>query len=177
MSRTAVWRAAKSDEGPVARAMPTSTGKSRRAEGVNAGGHGNSKTEERDPSVRLREIMSRVNGAEIIRRHGAKFYFRFYLTNAMAEAGIESLELGVRSYNCLKRAGFSTIGQLAEAVAGEEDVLSRIRNCGRRSAEEIKVCLFAYQYESLRPERREAYFLETVALNAMRRSEPDQNRK
>lgn len=132
----------------------------------------NTKAADRDPSIPLREIMSRVNGAEIIRRHGARFHFRFYLTSSMAESGIEMLELSVRSYNCLKRAGFSTIGQLAEAVAGEEDILGKIRNCGKRSAEEIKVRLFVYQYESLKPEKREAYLLETVALNAVRRTEP-----
>ena len=83
----------------------------------------------------------------------------------MAAASIESLELSVRSYNSLKRAGYSTIGELAEAVAGEENVLARIRNCGKKSAEEIMARLFKYQYDQLKPERKDAYLLEVVLLN------------
>ena len=117
------------------------------------------------PEKLLQEIMSQIGDMEIRRRHGAKFRFRFYLTRTMSETSIESLELGVRAYNSLKRAGFSTVGQLAEAVAGEENVLNRIRNCGKKTAEEIMVSLFVYQYESLKPEKREAYLQEVVALN------------
>ena len=109
--------------------------------------------------------MSRLEGVEIRRRHGARFRFRFYLTGTMAGTSIEALELSVRSFNSLRRAGFSTVGELAEAVAGEENVLSRIRNCGRKSADEIMARLFAYQYEQLKPERRDAYLLEIVLLN------------
>lgn len=120
---------------------------------------------DRDPARIVQEIMRRIDGVEIRRRRGAKFRFRFYLTPSMAAASIEMLELSVRSYNSLKRSGFSTIGALAEAVAGEENALSRIRNCGKKSAEEIMVRLFAYQYEQLKPEKRDAYLLETVLLN------------
>ena len=120
---------------------------------------------ERDPAQIIQNILSRIDGVEIRRRHGAKFRFRFYLTPSMAAANIEMLELSVRSYNSLKRAGFGTIGALAEAVAGEENTLSRIRNCGKKSAEEIMARLFAYQYDQLKPEKRDAYLLETVLLN------------
>ena len=120
---------------------------------------------DRDPARIVQEIMSRFEGVEIRRRHGARFRFRFYLTGTMAGTSIEALELSVRSFNSLRRAGFSTVGELAEAVAGEENVLSRIRNCGRKSADEIMARLFAYQYEQLKPERRDAYLLETVLLN------------
>lgn len=54
--------------------------------------------------------------------------------NRSAETPIEELDLSVRSYNCLKRHGIDTLGQL-EAL-NEED-LYRIRNIGKRSVEEI----------------------------------------
>ncbi|MDO8879295.1 MAG: DNA-directed RNA polymerase subunit alpha [Coriobacteriia bacterium] len=48
---------------------------------------------------------------------------------------IEELDLSVRSYNCLKRRGVNTIGQLAEC--SEADLLN-IRNFGAKSIEEVK---------------------------------------
>src|SRR4030081_1928840 len=51
---------------------------------------------------------------------------------------IEELELGVRSYNCLKRAGVQTIGDL---VQKSENELSAIPNFGRKSIEEVKETL------------------------------------
>ena len=60
------------------------------------------------------------------------------------ERPIEELELTVRSYNCLKREGVDTIGQLA--VMTEEDLL-HLRNLGRRSIKEIQAKLAEYGYE------------------------------
>ncbi|MDU2065001.1 MAG: DNA-directed RNA polymerase subunit alpha [Sporomusaceae bacterium] len=48
---------------------------------------------------------------------------------------IEDLDLSVRSYNCLKRAGINTI---AELVQKTEDDMMKVRNLGRKSMEEVK---------------------------------------
>jgi DNA-directed RNA polymerase subunit alpha len=48
---------------------------------------------------------------------------------------IEELDLTVRSYNCLKRQGVNTIGQLTECTEGD---LLNIRNFGAKSIEEVK---------------------------------------
>ena len=53
---------------------------------------------------------------------------------------IEELELGVRSYNCLKRAGIQTVGDL---VQKSESELAAIPNFGRKSIEEVKETLDA----------------------------------
>ena len=53
---------------------------------------------------------------------------------------IEELELGVRSYNCLKRAGVQSVGDL---VQKSESELNAIPNFGRKSIEEIKETLEA----------------------------------
>ena len=127
----------------------------------------------RDQAAVLAAIMGQVSGAEIRRRHGAKFRFRFYLTKSMSETGIESLELSVRAFNSLRRAGIRTIGELAEAVAGEENILTRIRNCGKKSAEEIMIRLFIYQYETMKPEKRDRYLAETVLLNLGEQAEKE----
>jgi DNA-directed RNA polymerase subunit alpha len=51
---------------------------------------------------------------------------------------IEELELGVRSYNCLKRVGIETIGDL---VSKSEAELAAIPNFGKKSIEEVKETL------------------------------------
>ena len=51
---------------------------------------------------------------------------------------IEELELGVRSYNCLKRVGIETIGDL---VTKTENELASIPNFGKKSIEEVKETL------------------------------------
>jgi DNA-directed RNA polymerase subunit alpha len=53
---------------------------------------------------------------------------------------IEELELGVRSYNCLKRAGIQTVGELLQKSESE---LNAIPNFGRKSIEEVKETLDA----------------------------------
>jgi DNA-directed RNA polymerase subunit alpha len=59
-------------------------------------------------------------------------------THAMENFPIEELELGVRSYNCLKRVGIETIGEL---VSKSENELAAIPNFGRKSIEEVKETL------------------------------------
>lgn len=51
------------------------------------------------------------------------------------EMTIEDLDLSVRSYNCLKRAGINTV---AELVQKSEDDMMKVRNLGRKSMEEVK---------------------------------------
>jgi DNA-directed RNA polymerase subunit alpha len=67
--------------------------------------------------------------------------------DGMDEILIEELELGVRSYNCLKRAGIQTVGDLLEKSESE---LNAIPNFGRKSIEEVIETLEA-RGMSLRP--------------------------
>jgi len=60
------------------------------------------------------------------------------LAGGMENFPIEELELGVRSYNCLKRVGIETIGDL---VVKSESELAAIPNFGKKSIEEVKETL------------------------------------
>jgi DNA-directed RNA polymerase subunit alpha len=51
------------------------------------------------------------------------------------EMTIEELDLSVRSYNCLKRAGINTVEELTDR--SEEDMM-KVRNLGKKSLEEVK---------------------------------------
>jgi DNA-directed RNA polymerase subunit alpha len=56
------------------------------------------------------------------------------LKEKMLEMTIEELDLSVRSYNCLKRAGINNVEDLANKT--EEDMM-KVRNLGRKSLEEV----------------------------------------
>ena len=53
----------------------------------------------------------------------------------MLEMSIEELDLSVRSYNCLKRAGINTIADLLDKTI---DDLGKVRNLGKKSIDEIE---------------------------------------
>jgi DNA-directed RNA polymerase subunit alpha len=72
------------------------------------------------------EAAAEAAGAEAPAAHG------------MENFPIEELELGVRSYNCLKRVGIETIGDL---VSKSENELAAIPNFGKKSIEEVKETL------------------------------------
>jgi DNA-directed RNA polymerase subunit alpha len=59
-------------------------------------------------------------------------------SHGMENFPIEELELGVRSYNCLKRVGIETIGDLTSKSEAE---LAAIPNFGRKSIEEVRETL------------------------------------
>jgi DNA-directed RNA polymerase subunit alpha len=63
------------------------------------------------------------------------------LAHGMENFPIEELELGVRSFNCLKRVGIETIGDL---VTKTENELAAIPNFGKKSIEEVKETLAAH---------------------------------
>ena len=66
----------------------------------------------------------------------------------MLEMSIEELDLSVRSYNCLKRAGINTVDELTDRT---EQEMMKVRNLGRKSLDEVKNKLAALDL-SLRQE-------------------------
>ena len=56
------------------------------------------------------------------------------LSTAELNKSIDELELSVRSYNCLKRAGINTVEDLCTKTM---DDLMKVRNMGRKSLDEI----------------------------------------
>ena len=108
--------------------------------------------------------MEQMQGVSLKCRHGGCFRFKMFLTQEQCDVSMDVLDLGVRSSNCLKRAGYITVGDLVRAFADGLD-LKNIHNCGSKSIREIKEKLFLYQYYSLSKERRERYLMEVVLMN------------
>ncbi|MBP5651162.1 MAG: DNA-directed RNA polymerase subunit alpha [Clostridia bacterium] len=62
-------------------------------------------------------------------------------TTKVLETTIEDMDLSVRSYNCLKRAGISTVEDLTKK---SESDLAKVKNLGKRSLEEVIAKLQSY---------------------------------
>ena len=65
------------------------------------------------------------------------------------EMTIEELDLSVRSYNCLKRAGINTVEELVNKT---EEEMMKVRNLGRKSLEEVEQKLDALGLKLAQPE-------------------------
>ena len=70
-----------------------------------------------------------LNMDEVIKEGGQE------VTNKGQQMMIEDLDLSVRSYNCLKRAGIQTVDELTQKT---EDEMMRVRNLGKKSLKEVK---------------------------------------
>ena len=118
----------------------------------------------KEMSQTVTEVMNSLEGVELKERQGRSFRFRMYMTNEMMNSPLDVLDLGVRAYHCLMRAGYKTVGQVADAVASKEGIGS-IRNCGKKSVREIKEHLFLFNYNNLDVSRRDSYLKEVVLMN------------
>jgi len=61
----------------------------------------------------------------------------------VAETDIEDLDLSVRAFNCLKRAGITKVGEILEKLERDKDDLLSIRNFGQKSLDELEEKLAA----------------------------------
>ncbi|HPX84052.1 MAG TPA: DNA-directed RNA polymerase subunit alpha [Bacilli bacterium] len=77
-------------------------------------------------------VVARLN--EIVIEQDYMYEREEKITNRKLEKKIEELDLSVRSYNCLKRAGINTVGELAQKA---EEEMMRVRNLGRKSLKEV----------------------------------------
>lgn len=68
------------------------------------------------------------------------------------ETAIEELDLSVRAYNCLKRAGLTRVGEILERMALGDDEMLVIRNFGQKSLDELKDALTDKGYIEFLPD-------------------------
>ncbi len=90
--------------------------------------------------------LSLVAGADAEPAEQAPVEARGGVPSRIYDVPIEELELAVRAYNCLKRAGITKVGEVLERLErGEEEILA-IRNFGRKSLNELVQKLDAKGY-------------------------------
>src|SRR5829696_2511021 len=91
--------------------------------------------------IRQLAIFTDIDKIEGLAEAGAEAEVEAPQAHGMENFPIEELELGVRSYNCLKRVGIETIGDL---VTKTESELAAIPNFGKKSIEEVRETLQAH---------------------------------
>jgi len=114
---------------------------------------------------RIEMIIDSTNeDVALTRRKGATFKFPIFADDKLKVTSIESLDLSVRSYNSLKRAGIDKLGDLFTKISCSSDLKS-IRNCGQKSVDEIMDHLCFYQYSVLDEKGKEAFRKKLIELN------------
>ena len=78
----------------------------------------------------ITNVREEVNGMESIMKENNN-----EVTHREQSMMIEDLDLSVRSYNCLKRAGIQTVDELTQKT---EEEMMRVRNLGKKSIKEVK---------------------------------------
>ena len=84
-------------------------------------------------------------------------------SKSACDASIEELALSVRSYNALRRANVSTLGDLIERL--NEGGIKSIRNLGVKSYREIQTKMLVYGFERLSENEKYAFFNYVVENN------------
>lgn len=92
---------------------------------------------------------------------GTRIQLPFSETSCNTE--IDQLDLSVRSYNCLKRAGLHTVGKIIDAM--HEDSLWKIRSLGKKSRAEIRVMIYEFGYSSLTERSKKNFAKSLLELN------------
>ena len=79
------------------------------------------------------------------------------------ETSIDELDFSVRASNAMKRAGIFTIGEVIDLIASED--LTRIRNLGKKTVNEIKTRILLFGYDKLTENEKKRFFYEVTARN------------
>lgn len=87
-----------------------------------------------------------------------------YMAAVYLDMGIDELGLSVRSYNCLRRRGWSTIRDIIGAICDKQDLMS-INNLGKTCADEIFIVLLNQHYDLLSVEEKKIYKKKYDELN------------
>ncbi len=95
------------------------------------------------PEVALREAsrllvrhLTLIAGADVLPAEQMAFE-GVGVPSRIYDVAIEELELSVRAYNCLKRAGITKVGEVLERLEKGENEILAIRNFGRKSLNEL----------------------------------------
>lgn len=103
---------------------------------------------------------------EIVKERGDHFRYPVYMSEVFMKTPLEDMELSVRAYHCLQRAGYKTIGDVVSRIEGRADLL-KIRNMGKLSANEVMLGLCCFQYSMLNEERKKKFVKRVLELNAV----------
>lgn len=105
----------------------------------------------------LEEAAASFGPAEALNHFfGPSVQIRLPFPGRLCRLSIDEMQLSVRSWNALRRAGIDTVDQLITVAAAGD--LPRIRNLGRISLSEIKTRLMTLGFQALSPQQQRQFF-------------------
>ena len=124
----------------------------------------------REITTEMNRYLDGTTIEEILVKNKKLFRFQMLLKPEHLAQSIDTMDFSVRSYNCLKRAGINTIGELVNSCQAKPDSTSKkqlqqYRNLGRTSADEILLKLFCYQFSILPDNRKREYMRRVEEMN------------
>ena len=124
----------------------------------------------REITTEMNRYLDGTTIEEILVKNKKLFRFQMLLKPEHLAQSIDTMDFSVRSYNCLKRAGINTIGELVNSCRAKPDSTSKkqlqqYRNLGRTSADEILLKLFCYQFSILPDNRKREYMRRVEEMN------------
>lgn len=88
--------------------------------------------------------------------YGTNIRMKIAYSRKTCDTSIDDMQLSVRAWNALKRAGVNTIGELIDVI--QEDGLMKIRNLGKKSMTEIKTRILETGFRDLTETEKLKYF-------------------
>ena len=98
--------------------------------------------------------------------YGVNIKVKIGYSRKVCETGIDEMQLSVRSWNALRRAGVSTIGEVIDLIM--QDGLVKIRNLGKKSMSEIKTKILVEGFNDLSEAGKVMFFEYLMEHNQLR---------
>ena len=95
--------------------------------------------------------------------YGTNIRMKIAYSRKTCETSIDEMQLSVRAWNALKRAGINTIGELIDVI--QDDGLMKIRNLGRKSMVEIKTRILETGFRDLNDNEKIRFFEYVIENN------------
>ncbi|MCR5106364.1 MAG: hypothetical protein K6B68_18190 [Eubacterium sp.] len=106
----------------------------------------------------------------VLSKNKRTFHYHVKFTKDQLHQDIEVLDLSVRAYHCLKRAGYDNLDSLVNGIYTKDGETSKkqlrkIRNLGTNSADEILIKLMNYHFMNLPDNKKKAYMDKLLDIN------------
>lgn len=98
--------------------------------------------------------------------YGTNIRMKIAYSRKTCDTSIDDMQLSVRAWNALKRAGVNTIGELIDVI--QEDGLMKIRNLGKKSMTEIKTRILETGFRDLTETEKIRYFEYVIDNNTLK---------
>jgi DNA-directed RNA polymerase alpha subunit len=96
---------------------------------------------------------------------GKKVSMSIPFSNRACETSIDDMDFSVRANNSMKRAGVFKLGDIIDIISSED--LTKIRNLGKKTENEIKTKIMAFGYEQLTTAEKQRFFYDILERNVI----------